>query len=80
MKIGDIISSRYVVQEHIGRGGMQDVYLAYDKLLGVEVASKPLKLDSRTSASSRVRKLRQGSIIITSPKLWTILRRMNGCF
>lgn len=40
MKSGDIVSSRYVVQKHIGRGGMQDVYLASDQLLGIEVALK----------------------------------------
>ena len=40
MKTGDIVSSRYVVRDHIGRGGMQDVYLASDQLLGIEVALK----------------------------------------
>jgi serine/threonine protein kinase, bacterial len=40
MKSGDVVFSRYVVQSHIGRGGMQDVYLALDQLLGVEVALK----------------------------------------
>lgn len=40
MKPGDIVSSRYVVQRHIGRGGMQDVYLASDQLLGIDVALK----------------------------------------
>ncbi len=40
MKNGDVVSSRYVVQRHIGRGGMQDVYLASDQLLGIEVALK----------------------------------------
>jgi serine/threonine-protein kinase len=40
MKNGDVVSSRYVVQSHIGRGGMQDVYLASDQLLGIEVALK----------------------------------------
>jgi serine/threonine-protein kinase len=40
MKNGDVISSRYRVQSHIGRGGMQDVYLASDELLGFNVALK----------------------------------------
>jgi serine/threonine protein kinase, bacterial len=40
MKLGDVVSARYLVQSHIGRGGMQDVYLALDQLLGVEVALK----------------------------------------
>lgn len=40
MKSGALVSSRYVVKDHIGRGGMQDVYLASDQLLGIEVALK----------------------------------------
>jgi serine/threonine-protein kinase len=40
MKPGDLVSSRYAVQRHIGRGGMQDVYLALDQLLDIEVALK----------------------------------------
>ena len=40
VKNGDVVSGRYVVQNHIGRGGMQDVYLALDQLLGIEVALK----------------------------------------
>jgi serine/threonine-protein kinase len=40
MKIGDIVSSRYTIKGHIGRGGMQDVYLASDKLLGIDIALK----------------------------------------
>ena len=40
MNIGDQIFSRYIVKGHIGKGGMQDVYLAHDSLLGVDVALK----------------------------------------
>lgn len=40
MKPGDVVFARYVVQKHVGRGGMQDVYLASDQLLGVDVALK----------------------------------------
>jgi serine/threonine-protein kinase len=40
MKNGDVVSSRYVIRNHIGRGGMQDVYLAFDQLLEHEVALK----------------------------------------
>lgn len=40
MNIGDVVSDRYVVRKHIGKGGMQDVYLATDKLLEMEVALK----------------------------------------
>jgi serine/threonine-protein kinase len=40
VKTGDQVSGRYLIQEHIGRGGMQDVYLATDQLLGINVALK----------------------------------------
>ena len=40
MNIGSTVSSRYKIVSHIGRGGMQDVYLANDKLLGINVALK----------------------------------------
>jgi serine/threonine-protein kinase len=40
MNPGDVVSSRYAVQKHIGRGGMQDVYLASDELLAIDVALK----------------------------------------
>ena len=40
MKPGDVVSGRYNVVRHIGRGGMQDVYLARDTLLEIDVAVK----------------------------------------
>jgi serine/threonine-protein kinase len=40
VKADEIVSSRYRIIRHIGRGGMQDVYLAFDQLLGLEVALK----------------------------------------
>ncbi|KKB76502.1 protein kinase [Devosia soli] len=40
MKAGDVVSDRYVVQSHFASGGMQDVYLATDKLLNTNVALK----------------------------------------
>ncbi len=40
MKKDKIVLSRYVLRDHIGRGGMQDVYLASDQLLGIQVALK----------------------------------------
>ncbi|WP_259753258.1 serine/threonine-protein kinase [Pseudomonas sp. GCEP-101] len=40
MKKDLLISNRYQVIKHIGSGGMQDVYLANDKLLGMHVALK----------------------------------------
>ena len=38
MKTGDIVSNRYQIVRHIGRGGMQDVFLAHDNLLDMAVA------------------------------------------
>jgi serine/threonine protein kinase, bacterial len=40
VKSGETISARYVLQNHIGHGGMQDVFLATDTLLDVSVAVK----------------------------------------
>ena len=38
--IGNIVAERYTVIEHVGRGGMQDVYRAFDQLLESDVALK----------------------------------------
>lgn len=40
MKPQDVVSNRYRIERPIGRGGMQDVYLAYDLLLESNVALK----------------------------------------
>lgn len=40
MKIGAVINDRYAIAASIGRGGMQDVYLAKDTLLEIDVALK----------------------------------------
>ena len=40
MMVGKTISSRYRVCKAVGRGGMQDVYLAFDKRLEIDVAVK----------------------------------------
>lgn len=40
MNKGDLILDRYVIDRHIGRGGMQEVFLARDRLLDVDVAVK----------------------------------------
>jgi histidine kinase len=40
LNVGETISSRYSILGPIGQGGMQDVYLANDELLGVRVALK----------------------------------------
>ncbi|HDG7833412.1 TPA: serine/threonine protein kinase [Klebsiella quasipneumoniae] len=55
MNAGDVISERYRIERHVGRGGMQDVYLAYDILLETHVALKTPQLgqpDTRFKTSA----------------------------
>lgn len=40
-----VIGNRYQIISHLGKGGMADVYLAYDEILKREVAVKVLKSD-----------------------------------
>ena len=57
MNPGDKISERYEIIRHIGRGGMQDVYLARDVLLSGYVALKtpqPGQPDKRFSQSAKI--------------------------
>ncbi len=42
--LGRVIAGRYTVHEHIGGGGMADVYRATDQQLGIDVAIKHAKL------------------------------------
>lgn len=43
--MSEYIGNRYRIVKLIGRGGMADVYLAYDVILKREVAVKVLKSD-----------------------------------
>ncbi len=43
--MNNLISNRYLITKHIGKGGMADVYLAIDTILKREVAVKILKDD-----------------------------------
>lgn len=45
METKNLISNRYLIVKHIGKGGMADVYVAIDKVLNREVAIKILKGD-----------------------------------
>jgi serine/threonine-protein kinase len=42
---GAVIASRYEVRSPIGRGGMGEVYRAYDRVLEEEVALKVLRAE-----------------------------------
>lgn len=57
MNLGDVISERYRIERHIGRGGMQDVYLAHDVVLDVSVALKTPQAgqpDKRFKSSAKI--------------------------
>jgi serine/threonine-protein kinase len=47
--IDSIVGTRYRVISHIGRGGMQEVFLAYDQLLEMEVALKTPQLGQKNN-------------------------------
>lgn len=49
-----IIGDRYVVLEHVGAGGMQDVYRAKDNILGGEVALKTPQPGQKLVVSKQV--------------------------
>ena len=53
MRSGEMIASRYRVERHIGRGGMQDVYLAYDDILDRQVAVKTPQAGQQLTKFSR---------------------------
>ena len=50
MANNELISNRYLIVKHIGKGGMADVYVAVDTVLKREVAIKILKSDLRSDA------------------------------
>jgi len=43
--LGKVLNNRYRIEEHIGRGGMAEVYRAYDQQRGVYLALKVLRED-----------------------------------
>ncbi len=43
--LGKTLNKRYLIEEHIGRGGMAEVYRAYDQQRGVYLALKVLRED-----------------------------------
>lgn len=57
----DKIANRYVLGERIGQGGMADVYLAWDEVLGRQVAIKILREKLASDPQTLVRFLREAS-------------------
>lgn len=57
----DKIANRYVIKKMIGQGGMADVYLAYDEILGREVAVKILRSRLASDPQTLVRFIREAS-------------------
>ncbi|MBX9386930.1 serine/threonine-protein kinase [Streptomonospora nanhaiensis] len=45
MDVGEIVDSRYHLRERLGRGGMAEVWRAYDSVRGHDVAVKFLRVD-----------------------------------
>ena len=46
----NVVANRYEVVQHIGQGGMADVFLAIDTILNRHVAIKILRSDQSTDA------------------------------
>lgn len=55
MEIEEILSDRYQIVGVIGRGGMANVYEAYDKILDREVAIKVLRYDFQDNEEAKAR-------------------------
>lgn len=51
----NVVANRYEVVQHIGQGGMADVFLAIDTILNRHVAIKILRSDQSTDAISILR-------------------------
>lgn len=57
----DKIANRYAVKRLIGQGGMADVYLAYDEIMGRDVAIKILRSKLASDPQTLVRFIREAS-------------------
>jgi len=62
--LGRLLGERYVVLDWIGRGGMADVFLARDVLLGQLVAVKILAKELRGIGAHRDRMLREAELAV----------------
>ncbi|MBF0578351.1 Stk1 family PASTA domain-containing Ser/Thr kinase [Erysipelotrichaceae bacterium RD49] len=57
----DKIANRYAIKRLIGQGGMADVYLAYDEIMGRDVAIKVLRTKLANDQQTLVRFIREAS-------------------
>jgi eukaryotic-like serine/threonine-protein kinase len=65
---GQKLAGRFVIERKLGRGGMGEVYLAHDALLGDRVALKTIAADSVTPAAlERFRREAQAARRVTHP-------------
>ena len=71
MENSNLISNRYLIVKHIGKGGMADVYVAIDKVLNREVAIKILKgdLSNDEVALERFRREANASTCLSHPNI-----------
>ena len=51
---GDVVADRYEIRSLIGRGGMGEVYEAWDSVLSIEVALKSLRIETGSQDSHRL--------------------------
>lgn len=73
-QIGDVLASRYRLVEHLGRGGMAEVFAAEDEVLGRTVAVKvlaPHLLDDERAAT-RFQKEARTAAAVTHPGIVTL--------
>ena len=61
----NVVANRYEVVQHIGQGGMADVFLAIDTILNRHVAIKILRSDQSTDAISILRFEREAQAATT---------------
>jgi len=55
LEVGQVVSDRYRITRFIARGGMGEVYAAYDEMLGEEIALKILLRPARAGAAALTR-------------------------
>ncbi|MGY0836593.1 protein kinase domain-containing protein [Aerococcus urinaeequi] len=64
MKSGQIIDERYEIVNHIGSGGMADVYLGYDPILARDVAIKFLRV-GKTDAMDATKRFEREALSVS---------------